>query len=223
MINLIPKDEFGDYLKYVSNNYYYVSKDASVLEFGPMNGYHTLALALQQPKEIICVEPSPRTKYDRFNLCNATVINCTANDYYSDRQIKPYDVVTCMGLLYHMHSPLHFIEQVINFSQPKYFIIETIHKVDYNIKREAVQLDGQAFPDRGINNQLSYSLLIPSELLVSIVESMGYKLFKHELYNDKFKTGPMKGIKNKFGIWMFERDNTWAFELPVDTGYNGEL
>lgn len=220
MKSLIPKDEFGDYLLYLSDNYYSVARNANVLEFGPMNGYHTAAIALQQPNTITCVEPSPRTKFDRFALCNATIIKATANDYYNDRVVRPYDVVTCMGLLYHFHSPLHFIEQVINYSKPKYFIIESVHVTDFKLKYEQVQADGQAFPDQGIENQICYSLLMPTELINSVIESMGYKLAKYELYKDRFQTGPMKGTKNKFGIWMFERINDWRFKLPERTEYN---
>ena len=163
-------------------------KDKVVLELAPFLGWHTSIMLNNGAKKIICVEPnsivigSAVYSDPRVNLHIST-----ANDYYKTTR-ETVDVVTCMGLLYHLHSPLHLLEQIINFSNPEYLIIETVIRSDsIELVYEEYNVPGNAFKDRGITKQIPYTTTLDIRDFSSCICSMGYSLIKHSTHINEFK------------------------------------
>ena len=74
-------------------------ENQSVLELGALNSKITNVIGRCNPNSIYTVDPESSGKPD---------FRGTANDFYAaDHFTEPYDVVVCMGLLYHLHSPWH--------------------------------------------------------------------------------------------------------------------
>jgi hypothetical protein len=176
----------AEYIDTVSNILSLV-KHKVVLELAPFSGWHTSIMLNNGAKKIICVEPNPSVidspiySDPRVNLHIST-----ANDYYKTSR-ETVDVVTCMGLLYHLHSPLHLLEQIINFSNPEYLIIETvIRNSNITLVHEEYNVPGNAFKDRDITKQIPYTTFLDVRDFSSCICSMGYSLIKHSTHVNQF-------------------------------------
>jgi hypothetical protein len=49
--------------------------------------------------------------------------------FYLD-QIRPFDVVVCFGVLYHLHCPLHLLEVIVNRCNPEYLLVDCTNCYD---------------------------------------------------------------------------------------------
>ena len=103
-----------------------VSKDKSVLEIGSSDGGYTEHIEVLA-KDVVCVEPDDSYLGNGiYSNDKVSVFNQTILDYYNDKNNKfDFDVVYCMGVLYHSHSPLMILDKIITLSKPKHIIIDT--------------------------------------------------------------------------------------------------
>ena len=102
---------YGEHLE----NVFSICENKSVLEIGAFRGYISQFIQKSNPHTHHIIEPNPyAAKYG--------AIVSTANDYYKG-EVPTVDIVILMGVLYHLHSPLHLLEQIINKSKPKTIII----------------------------------------------------------------------------------------------------
>lgn len=165
-----------------------IVKDKVVLELAPFTGWHTSIMLNNDAKKIICVEPnSSVVDSPVFSDPRVSLHISTANDYYKTNP-ETVDVVTCMGLLYHLHSPLHLLEQIINFSKPEYLVIETVIRSNpIELVHENYDVPGNAFKDRGITNEIPYTMLLGVSDISSCICSMGYSLIRHSTHVNEFK------------------------------------
>ena len=101
--------------------------------------------------------------------------NKTYEEFYN--QHRPYDVVVCCGLLYHLLAPLHLLEMIVNYSKPKKIIISNI----------AVGEDGVApyeYENKVLgrsttmNNPIKYWHKLSAGTVKEVLESVGYKCVK---------------------------------------------
>lgn len=180
-----------------------IVKNKVVLELAPFLGWHTSIMLNNGAKEIICVEPNPSVAgLPVYSDPRVSLHISTANDYYKTNP-ETVDVVTCMGLLYHLHSPLHLLEQIINFSKPEYLIIETIiRNTPIELVHETYNVHGNAFKDRGITKQIPYAMILDVRDISSCICSMGYSLIKNSTHVEQFKYISKRNIQ--FAI--FQRD-----------------
>lgn len=144
-------------------------KDKSVLELATFRNLHSriikgFASSWQG------VEPDQR-------FAGPNMFTGTANDFYNSKiGEQEYDVVTCFGLLYHLHSPMHLFEQIINKSKPKTIIIESVHvKVDAALQDEEFNTSGNAFRDKDITTPIPFSLTTSCHIVDKVLDSVGYK------------------------------------------------
>ena len=199
-MNLLVEHD-KQYLDYISM-FLSIVKDKTVLELGSFGGWHTNLMINLGAKTITCVEPN-------LSICNNDVYkhnivrleSCTANDYYLGKNISTVDVVTCLGVLYHLHSPLHLLEQIINKSQPKYLLIETTFNSKTYITDEVYNVPGNAQADSQITMPILTNLIMSMEEIIKCVETTSYKLVKCENNRNKFQTVSKKDIS----IALFEK------------------
>ena len=137
-------------------------KDKSVLELSTFRNGHSRII-----KEFASswqgVEPDQR-------FAGPNMFTGTANDFYKTKfGNQEYDVVICLGLLYHLHSPMHLFEQIINKSKPKTIIIESVHVGDPTLEDEEFNTSGNAFCDNDITKPIpALKVSLPIILIASL-------------------------------------------------------
>lgn len=111
------------YWQHLCNEFYTVCHGKHVIELAPHGGWQTRAILSCSPLSVTAVEANP--------LClanitkNAPEANIIIDDvYHWYHEDHPADVVTCCGLLYHLHSPLYLLELIVNKSDPEYIILD---------------------------------------------------------------------------------------------------
>lgn len=208
------KSESDAYLTMLAEEYFYVAKDASVLELASHIGGQTAALLYNKPKKVICVEPSPVTRNcDIFNHPLITLYPMTANDYYKKHN-ETVDIVTCFGLFYHLHSPFHLVEQIVNLSNPKYIIIETLWSGDTNLELknngfnerlvfnyEEPNKPGNFFVDQGITTPVKMNIQFDYKYIRQAFIDSGYHVVKESVYNNKYDVDSKQGA----AVTLFEK------------------
>jgi phospholipid N-methyltransferase len=117
--------DLTDYIDFCGREYFSFCKDLSVLEVGPYDGHHTKSIIAQSPKSTDVVEGN------RLHYGNLKEIPGISQIYVDDVMLflqnkRPYDVVVCLGVLYHLHSPLHLLELIVNNCSPKYVILDCV-------------------------------------------------------------------------------------------------
>jgi hypothetical protein len=177
-------EEFDNYQKYLTKDIMHVCNNKTVIEFGPLHGYVTKTIIENNPKKLICVEPDDYSIWvlESSKLKIDEIYNLTANEFYA--QYRPANVVVACGLLYHLHSPLHFLELIVNFSNPEWIILDSL--LDYDIlptsfnilSKEELNRGGEAFT--GKYKTIPLSLNIPGNYITKSLELLGYSLEKIE-------------------------------------------
>lgn len=168
-----------EYLNYISTEYLDVCKNMSVLEIGP--GMHVPYILKHNPSDYTGVQPdSEILKVLRFDHPETNFIE---DDIFSmlsfDSKFKQ-DVVVCFGVLYHVHSPLHLLELIVNCCDPTYIILDSVNSPDelkFNI--EPPNISGNRFV---LNNRKScnFNLVAPFEIINQGLKQTGYTLIKSE-------------------------------------------
>lgn len=200
MINLKDDKKYMDHVSAILS----IVQGKTVLELGSFGGWHTELMVNLGAKSIVCVEPNP-------NICDEDIYkhdivefkNCTANDYYSDTNVLDVDVVTCFGVLYHLHSPLHLLEQIINKSRPKFLIVETTYNEKIYVDDEIYDMPGNAVADKQISTPILANLIMPINDIVKCVETTNYKAIRVERKQDIFRNISKRDIS----IALFERQS----------------
>lgn len=177
-------EDFDNYQKYLINDIMHVCDGKKVIEFGPLHGYITKTIIKNNPRHLICVEPDEYAIWvlKSNHLKIDEIYNLTANEFYT--QHRPANVVVACGLLYHLHSPLHFLELIVNFSNPEWIILDSyddydnITKSNELLSSEQLNRGGEAFT--GKFKTIPLSLNIEGHYITSALESLGYSLEKIE-------------------------------------------
>jgi hypothetical protein len=172
-----------DYLNLMDQEYFDICNGKSVLEIGPGNsGFHTELIAKKNTKSIDLIEPGYEIHTFKLNLDLdlITIIHDDAMVVLS----KPYpkDVVVCCGVLYHLHSPLHLLELIVNNCDPEYIILDCVNSPQkISFIEEIDNLPGHR---QTINEWKSckFNLVAPFEIINMSMYNLGYSLTKtHEL------------------------------------------
>ncbi len=145
-------------------------ENMEVLEIGPLIGLQSNEILSCNPKQHTTVDPHFKPTFKG-----------TLNDYINSGECQSFDVVICMGVLYHLHSPLHMIEQIINHCRPKTLIIETTVN-NYGVEEEPIGLHGMAAADKGIQYPISMRMGTSRADITKAIETTPMKLDKYWEY-----------------------------------------
>ena len=207
--------EWDTYIRYLqSQNIFSICKDKNILEFASGGFWMSDQICRQQPKTLTCVEPDliyadlGAAAAEQYEL--VTTFNGTANTFYSYTGYKKVDVVFCMGLLYHIHSPIDFFEKIINYSSPETIVIETVgseeHRHGIELCHENINNHGAGFSDNDTDIKLPYNMILGHEDYVDILKHGGYtcisKVFYLDLDNPKIEH---KSKKHAY-LMIFQKD-----------------
>ena len=153
---------FEKYLAFLEQeNVFAACANASTLEIGPLTGKISKLIQKKKPSSHVTVEPDP--EYPATH-------NCTYQRYINTYQ-NEFDVVVCMGVLYHLHSPWDMIEKIITINKPKTFILETIDVDDVpRIHSEPINTTGNAW-----DTIIPYNVNMPIKYYKEVITGQGYE------------------------------------------------
>lgn len=181
------------YTEFLTNEAFSAVKNKTVLEIGALGD-----------KITDCIKNAGASNVETVDPFGKATFRGTANDYYNTR-VDKFDVVTCMGLLYHLHSPWHLLEQIINHSQPDTLIVETTAYAQ-GIGEEKFNTVGNAYSDKNIKHPIRiYSNYVKDDFIRGI-ETTPMKLNECWEYKDlEFED---LAESNKINMWLgvFNRD-----------------
>ena len=222
----MDRKTYTEYLDLI-DDYIDVVKDKTVLEIGPHHFQMTERIAFHKPTSIFTIEPDSSCNVP--NGLDAENYRGTADDYFHevDPDESKFDVIFCCGVLYHLHSPLHLIEQICN-TRPQTLIVETTTFATYALFGHAsniqdfiewgprekvlniclgkewdmVQPDRRGGAQKGqrIKKIIPYNTLYPNEVIEDMIKGFGYKVSKKKQVVSKYRS------KTNVFIWHFELD-----------------
>jgi len=189
----IPSVMYPDFLRQTLNEYV---PNKTVLALGTSSGIEADIVEELNPKTLFTVDP--HVEYDIGGDIIPDFYG-TANDYYKqentlenefgftkEEYLPNFDVVLCMGLLYHLHSPFHLLEQIVNISKPKILIVESLMKEASGPSLEVDWAEpGNAHSDVGIEYPLMIHNVPSSYGVIMALETTPMKLHKFYEYSRK--------------------------------------
>lgn len=174
---------FQKYLDWAEFEYFHIANGKNVLELGALSGLQTEVILNNKPLSYMGIEPNTDKSFDMLVKTvtgKGTVYQGTANDFYNEDK-KHYCVVFCCGLLYHLLSPQDLLEKIVNYNTPEFVVISSTH-VDSDTFQiyENKYLDNSfgRVTEHDIPNPIRLSLLLSSETVKQMMESMGFTCIK---------------------------------------------
>lgn len=203
---------FEPYLHLISENFK-IATDKNVLEIGPFDGYHTDLMNVYGVKTVTLVEPNKDAcEYlkSNFDQSKHFVINDDIFNYLTNDRTGQFDVVVCCGVLYHLHSPIHLLEQIVNKVNPKHLLLETVDSKErsdddyssltYNFQKEVLNTPGNRY---ALNNKaVQLNLSASMNLFEHCMGELGYKIIKK---TKMFEIENMHPSKFHTSMVVFER------------------
>ena len=85
------------------------------------------------------------------------------------------DVVVSCGFLYHLHSPLYFLELIANQSAPEYIILDNIHQTKIGIMNEVPNTPGNRYTTTPTWKAVNYSICLEFDYIEQALTHLGYR------------------------------------------------
>jgi len=181
-------DQAPEYFNFMKDTFS-LCKDKTVLELGAFEGRFSNLILQNTPTSLTVVEPNDTNPGYNTELRELVDFHaCTLNDYYNHTK-KKVDVVIACGLFYHLHSPLHALELILNHSDPDIIIMDSPEINDllnmslgatdtplaFKYRKEEVLQPGGSQPDNGITKPISISVSNPyATIKLLLKEHFGY-------------------------------------------------
>lgn len=173
-------DEFllkwSRYHDFIDQEFFYDMDNKSILEIGAFTGAQTQVLYQHNFVNLTIIEPytnnNLKQKYPK-----ATVITDDIFKVYC--KPLPADVVVCLGLLYHLHSPFYLLELIANQSDPQIIILDSVHANcvgQGGLLEEISNVPGNRQSD---TKTVSYSIAYTYPDIARGMESLGYKSIRY--------------------------------------------
>jgi len=197
----IFKGDVDQYLKFL-NSYFDVCHNKKVLEIGPSSGAHT--------KEIVKNSPSYLEVIEGYEPCIKALENITEIDkvVFGDAMkeltiANHFDVVICFGVLYHLHSPLHLIELIVNNCRPKYLMLDCVfEREQITVLDEEIGIPGSCQTQKNWKS-CGVNIVIPFLTYKQCLEKMGYELSKTHILN----VSTVSKTNSWLATWILKENN----------------
>ena len=186
---------WSDYHDFVRKEFMWDFDNKDILEIGSFTGHQTQIIDRYNFKSLTLVEPNADAvqelseKYPRAKIIQGDIF-----EIYADYELR-CDTVVCLGLLYHLHSPLYLLETIVNRSNPKTIILDSIHcKLigQSGLVPEPINIPGNMHTNR---KAVSRSVSFPFPDIDIALNELGYRQHRYQDL-DKFN------ISAKQYSWM---------------------
>jgi len=190
-----------DVWQYISDHFLHLCKNKSVLEIGPFDGWISECIMDHDPRSLTLIEA--REQSVALLRSNPKLKSCRIllGDMHHDlNQIGPTEVVVVMGVIYHSHAPLLFLEELVNNCNPQTVILDNPGKI-LNWFEEEVNSPGMRHitTDR---KTCGIVITIPEEIILTAMKHLGYRLHKKHVLP---QTLSLKS--NSVPVYHFEKNN----------------
>ena len=166
---------YTEYMEFVSSKYFKVCKGSRVLEIGPFEGAHSHKIISHQPDFLKVIEGFSKS----IPVLNSIPgINSVVHDDVMLALHKPekFDVVVCFGVLYHLHSPIHLLELIVNYCDPEYIILDCVMEQNHiTLLHENLDIAGSC-QVRPSWKSAKVNCVIPFLSYMDVMKNLGYKL-----------------------------------------------
>lgn len=166
-----------NYADFMRDQIFTVCENNTVLEFGAFDGRHSRLILENEPERLTVVEPNDsKPGYPADLKQQVDFHNCTLNDFYSYTGKSKVDVVVVCGLFYHLHSPIHALELILNNSDPDVIVFdspEANSKLEPNVlyyDGEVPNVPGNAYSDNSITKRINLRNVNPYETVRRILQ-----------------------------------------------------
>jgi hypothetical protein len=176
--------DLNQYAEHIDQNYLSVCNNKTILEIACGTGTISKRIVNHSPQKFTMVDPghkiSPIEETSQIQFISEDI-----NHWLS--QPRPSDVVICCGFLYHLHSPLHLLELIVNYCNPETIILDNVvapHPLAFN--QETHNVPGNRFVEKEWKH-CPYNMPTPFFVINQSLDHMGYVLVKsHHLRCDPF-------------------------------------
>ena len=174
----VTKTITGDWIDWadqINKSYLTVCQNKTVLEIASSTGEISQHIVKQNPKTLTMIDPG----FSNSPIKETGTIKFISDDVYHWLPTAPQiDVVVCFGLLYHLHSPLHLIELIVNYCDPETIILDNVvapHPLAFN--QESINISGSRQIRKGWK-YCPFNMPTPFFIINQSLDHMGYRLTK---------------------------------------------
>ena len=168
----------------IEKKYLSVCQNKTVLEIACNTGLISQRIVNQNPKTLTMIDPgfkkSPTEETDTIKFLSEDVHAWLP-------MASKTDVVICFGLLYHLHSPLHLLEIIVNYCDPETIMLDSVvapHPLAFNL--EINNRPGNRYVGRNWKH-CPFNMPTPFFIINQSLDHMGYLLDKsHHLRCEPF-------------------------------------
>lgn len=174
---MISKDQYFHLLTW---EYFYHCTDKSVLEIGPLHGEHSELILNREPRSLDLLDIDPEVCQDLQRLEHYKNLRYIINkDVFKFLEYEHLaDVVVCLGLVYHLHSPIKLLELIVNSTKAKIIILDSAVSDQYLFYDDPL---GYKYNNFGsLERKTNLSLILPFAEINRFMNLLGYKLLKRE-------------------------------------------
>jgi SAM-dependent methyltransferase len=168
---------YDEYLKFVADTYFPICQGQRVLEIGPFFGDHSKLIVDHAPRYFEVVEGYRNAAKQLKNIPGINQVTCNDIVHELSNYSKTFDVCICLGVMYHLHSPLHLLELIVNKCQPNYIILDSTNLSTLQ-PTYADEVDNEMGNRQTIKKWKSCQLniCVPFHLFNQSLYRMGYQL-----------------------------------------------
>ena len=187
----------SEYLEYINKHYLHVCKKSRVLELGPAPGDHSKLIIKNNPSYLELIEGDSRA-IDNLKLINGVDYVLCDDIMIALQSTQNFDVVVCFGVLYHLHSPLHLLELIVNNCSPKHILLDSVHAAHPLVfAHEEPNLYGNVQYRLGWKGS-KMNFVIPFFIINWALSNMGYTLINA----DNLKIDCFTKSNSWVGLWQ---------------------
>jgi SAM-dependent methyltransferase len=168
------------YFHVMTWEYFFKCSDKTVLEIGPLHGEHSKLILQQNPKslDLIDIDAGVCKNLESLGVNKNLryIINQDIHKFLEHEHLV--DVVVCLGLIYHLHSPIKLLELIVNATRAQIIIL------DGPITEQCMFQDdplGYTYTNfNKLERKTNLSLLLPFAEIKKFMDLLGYRLIKYE-------------------------------------------
>ena len=189
-----------DAWQYISDHFLHVCKNKSVLEIGPFDGWISERILDHNPRSLTLIE-ARKQSVDRlrakFKLKPCDVL--LGDMHYDLDQVGTVEVAIAMGVIYHSHAPLLFLEELVNNCDPETILLDNPGQM-LNWCEEQVNYRGMRHTTSE-KKTCGIVITVSEDVILTAMKNLGYRLHaKHIL-------PATLSLKESAPLYHFERNN----------------
>ena len=176
--------DWSRYHDVINNEFMWDFDHKSIVEIGAFTGAQTQIINRHVVKSLTLIEPNALASQELAQKYpQARVITEDIFEVYRVEDLS-CDIVVCLGLLYHLHSPLYLLETIVNFSNPEIIVLDSVHCEflgQSGLMHEPINIPGNMFGKRKI---IPRAVAYPFNAVSQGMQDLGYRMTKYRDLSD---------------------------------------